>query len=71
VIRLLDVSIYLGYLVSAVAFVFGIILLSGIAFQYVPSQMRIMFGVVMILLGIYRLVLTRTKARQQNKDEEE
>ena len=69
--KLSDISLYLGYSVSAVASVFGIILLGGFAFQYVPAQMRITFGIVMILLGIYRFVLTQIKSKQKNEDEEE
>jgi len=70
-LKLSDISIYLGYAVSAVTFVFGIIIVSGISFQYIPFQMRMIFGVVMILLGVYRFVLTRTKIRQQREEEEE
>jgi cadmium resistance protein CadD (predicted permease) len=71
VAKLSNVPIYLGYSVSLAASVLGIVLVTGFAFQYIPLQMRVMMGVVFILLGIYRLVLTRTKARQQSKDEEE
>jgi hypothetical protein len=70
-LKLSNISIYLGYSVSAVTFVFGTIIVSGLAFQYIPVQMRVMFGVVMILWGIYRFVLTRTRARRQQEDEEE
>jgi len=70
-LKLSDISIYLGYAVSAVSFVFGIIIVSGISLQYIPFQMRMIFGVVMILLGVYRFVLTRTKIRQQHEEEEE
>ncbi|MBN1398273.1 MAG: hypothetical protein JXA06_09615 [Bacteroidetes bacterium] len=67
----IDISSYLGYTVSAVTFIFGVIILSGLAFQYIPVEMRIMFGVVMVLMGIYRFVLTRTKIRQKSEGEEE
>jgi len=70
-LKLSNISVYLGYSVSAVAFVFGIIIVSGLAFQYIPIQMRMMFGIVMILLGVYRFVLTRTKIRRQCEEEEE
>jgi hypothetical protein len=70
-LKLSDISIYLGYAVSLVSFIFGIVIVSGISFQYIPFQMRMIFGVVMILLGVYRFVLTRTKIRQQREDEEE
>jgi hypothetical protein len=70
-LKLSDISIYLGYAVSVVSFLFGVVIVSGIAFQYIPIQMRMMFGIVMILLGAYRFVLTRTKIRQQRDEEEE
>lgn len=69
--KLTNISTYLGYMVSAITFVFGIILVSGVAFPYMPVHMRVMFGVVMILWGVYRFVITRTRLRQKNEDEEE
>jgi hypothetical protein len=46
--------------------------MSGVAFSYVPNKLRITFGVVLMLWGIYRCVSTRIQVRQQNeKDEEE
>jgi uncharacterized membrane protein len=71
VLKLSNISIYLGYSVSAVTFVFGIITVSGLAFQYIPIQMRMMFGIVLILWGMYRFVLTKTRAQRQYEDEEE
>ena len=70
-LKRIDIPSYLGYTVSAVTFIFGVIILSGLAFQYIPVEMRIMFGVVMVLMGIYRFVLTRTKIRQKSEGEEE
>lgn len=71
VLKFTNISMYLGYSVSTITFVFGMILVSGVAFQYVPVKMRVMFGVVMMLWGVYRFALTRTRVRQQNEDEEE
>jgi len=46
--------------------------MSGFAFSFVPIKLRITFGVVLMLWGIYRLVSTRIQVRHQNeKDEEE
>jgi hypothetical protein len=70
VLKLSHISIYLGYSVSAVTFVFGIIIVSGLAFKYIPIQMRMMFGIVMILWGVYRFVLTKTRTHRQHEDEE-
>jgi len=72
VLKLTNISTYLNYSVSIITFVFGTIVVSGVAFQYVPSKLRITFGVVLLLWGIYRFVFTRIQVRQRNeKDEEE
>jgi hypothetical protein len=72
VLKLSDISMYLSYAVSLITLLFGGIIVSGVAFQYVPSKLRITFGVVLMLWGIYRFVFTRIKKRQQKeKDEEE
>ena len=71
VLKLSNISIYLGYSVSAVTFVFGIITVSGLAFQYIPIEMRMMFGIVLILWGVYRFVLTKTRVCRQHEEEEE
>jgi succinate-acetate transporter protein len=44
---------------------------SGIAFQYVPAKLRITFGVVLMLWGIYRFVFTWIHVRQHNENDEE
>ena len=70
--KLSRISKYLGYSVSIVTIVFGALVMSGIVFQYVPNNLRIIFGVVLMLWGIYRFVLTQVRVRQQSeKDEEE
>jgi hypothetical protein len=71
VLKLSNISIYLGYSVSAVTFAFGIITVSGLAFQYIPIEMRMMFGIVLILWGVYRFVLTKTRVRRQHEEAEE
>jgi len=72
VLKLSNISTYLSYSVSIITFIFGTIVVSGIAFPYVPNKLRITFGVVLVLWGIYRFVYTRIQVRQQNeKDKEE
>jgi succinate-acetate transporter protein len=63
------VSTYLGYSVSAITFVCGIAVVSGLVLGNVPAQLRVMFGIVLILWGIYRFVVTRFRMRQQNDQE--
>jgi len=69
--KLSSISIYLGYSVSLITFVFGAIVVSGVVFQYVPMKFRITFGVVLMLWGIYRFVFTRIHVRQKNEPDEE
>ncbi len=62
----------LGYTVSAVSLVFGILLLTGWLLHFtMPDQFRVTFGVVLLLMGIYRFVLTRTKAKQWADEQQE
>ncbi len=70
-LKLSNISIYLAYSVSAITFVFGIVIVSGFAFRYIPIQMRMMFGIVLILWGVYRFVFTKTRIRRQFEDEQE
>jgi len=71
VLKLSTISIYLNYSVSIITFFFGAIILSGVAFQYVPNKLRISFGIVLVLWGIYRFVATRSQLRRQHEDDEE
>jgi len=71
VVKFSKISIYVSYTVSIITFLFGIIVTSGVAFQYVPKQLRLTFGVVLILWGLYRFVATQIKVSQQNKEDEE
>jgi uncharacterized membrane protein len=70
-LKISNMTYYISYVVGAVAFLFGVTVLLGIGFQNVPPQLRIAFGVVLILWGIYRFVLTWSNYRQRLKDEDE
>ncbi len=60
---------YLSYLVSAVFFLGGLFVIFGMFLpSYVPTQFRIMFGIVLMLWGIYRSVITYTKSRQLDNE---
>jgi xanthine/uracil permease len=72
VLKLPTISTYLSYFVSLIAFLFGVVVISGVAFQNVPGKLRVIFGIVLMLWGIYRFVATRFQVRKQNdKDEDE
>ena len=71
VLKLSNISTYISYTVSIITFIFGIVMMSDVVFQYVPKKLRITFGVVLMLWGIYRFVFTRIHVRQKNEPDEE
>ncbi len=60
---------YLAYLLSAVFFFGGLFVIFGVFLpSRVPEQFRIMLGIVLMLWGIYRFVVTYTKSRQLDNE---
>lgn len=53
----------LGYTVSVITVIAGITILSDILNLHAVPSVRYMFGIVIVLIGIYRFVITRTKYR--------
>ncbi len=69
--RAADVSRLFAYAISLITISGGIIVASGFfVSESVPRQFRIIFGVVLILLGIYRFVITRMRSVQAARMEE-
>lgn len=61
--------LYLGYVLSACLFVGGVIVATGLFMPpTMPQKFRIMFGVVMLLYGVYRFIHLRIKQQQRNED---
>lgn len=52
-----------AYAIAAVSFSFGVALLTGILKYNVPPQFRYTFGAVLMLMGIYRFVVTRFRPK--------
>lgn len=70
-VRPFDISTILGYCLAAVFFAFGVVVVSGIAIpDYVPKEFRLTIGIVLLLWGIYRFVLTKTKSNDQEGPDE-
>jgi len=70
-VKPLNISLIVGYTISAIFFVFGLVMLLGITIPtYIPKEFRITIGVVLLLWAIYRFVLTRMKAREEREGEE-
>ncbi len=60
--------LYFGYTVAVVCFSSGVIVLSGFLLPpHIPQKLRIMFGVVLLLYGIYRFVNLKFKQRQEDE----
>ena len=61
----------IGYGMSALMAVVGILVLSGIlALEGLSSRLRLLFGVVLILYSVYRFVVTRKHVQQTESSNE-
>lgn len=68
----MDFSRVMAYAVSAITFVIGALVVAGVFIQEtVPKGFRITFGVVLMLMGVYRFAITKTKEVQAKKFEKE
>jgi hypothetical protein len=54
-----DAFKYLKYALALFTFSFGALLLAGAALKDLPEQVRYTFGIVLVLMGIYRFVITK------------
>jgi hypothetical protein len=58
-------GLIVGYGMSGLMAVVGVLVLSGIvALEGLPVQLRLLFGVVLILYGVFRFMMTRSRAKQ-------
>lgn len=61
--------VFVGYVLSGFLFVCGLVIASGLFMPpTMPQKFRIMFGVVMLLYGVFRFVNIRVKQQQRNED---
>ena len=68
----IPIASYIGYAVSLMFFLFGAAMLGDVLpLRQMPGQFRYMFGVVLILWGIYRFVGTRSRDLQRRREEDE
>ncbi len=68
----LDLSKLLAYTVGVIAIIIGIMILTGLLKFAVTPSVRTIAGVVVLLIGVHRLVMTRMKAvpsRREKSDE--
>ena len=69
--KLTNVSTIVGYGMSGVMGVGGILILTGVLMtQGVSTQIRVLFGLVLILYSVYRFMMTRVRSKQAESPEE-
>jgi hypothetical protein len=60
----------IGYVVAAVAAGLGIAVIAGILNLNIEPTARYLFGAIFILIGVYRLAVTRFRARAEKRRRE-
>ncbi len=70
-LKLASVSVVVGYSISVVMAVIGVLVLSGLLVREgMPEQLRILFGIVLVLYSLYRFMMTRARAKQTESPDE-
>jgi hypothetical protein len=70
-LKLADVSTIVGYGMAGIMGVVGILVLGGVLMsQGVSTQIRVIFGLVLVLYSVYRFMMTRTRSKQAESPEE-
>jgi hypothetical protein len=63
------VFVYFGYAMSVVFFGLGVYVLLLFPEEFhLPDKFRVMFGVVLLLYGVYRFISLRIKQRQADEE---
>jgi hypothetical protein len=71
VLKLSLVSSVVGYGMSLVMAAVGVLVLSGVLVKEgMPAQLRILFGVVLVLYSVYRFMMTRARTKQTESPDE-
>jgi hypothetical protein len=70
-LKLAGVSTIVGYAMSGIMGIAGILVATGVLMsQGMSSQMRVIFGLVLVLYSVYRFMMTRARTRQTESTEE-
>lgn len=70
-LRPVSVSTIVGYAVAATTSTLGVLVLFGMLLpETAPNQVRVTFGLVLALLGVYRFAITRVRVLQSRRDED-
>jgi uncharacterized membrane protein YfcA len=70
-LKLVDLSTIVGYGMSGLMGIIGVLVLTGVlAKEGTPVQFRILFGIVLVLYGVYRFTMTRARRKREEGSEE-
>jgi hypothetical protein len=70
-LKFVDLSTWVGYGMSGLMGIVGVLVLTGVlAKEGTPVQFRILFGIVLIMYSVYRLMMTRMRRKQEEGSEE-
>jgi len=60
-----------GYTISALMATVGILVLTGVLMtDGMTTQLRVIFGIVLVLYSVYRFLMTRARTRQEEGPDE-
>ncbi len=63
------IFVYFSYAMAGIFTALGVFVLFLIPKEYnIPEKSRIMFGVVLLLYGLYRFISLRVKQRQEDEE---
>ena len=65
----MNIMKYFAYVIAILFVILGIAILGGFFItENVPSQFRVMIGVVLVLYGAFRLVMTYSKKNESSEN---
>ncbi len=65
----MNASVYINFGTALVTFIFGLLLLTGVLYPGGLDATKTMFGIVLMIYGIYRFVTSITKIKQIKTEE--
>jgi prepilin signal peptidase PulO-like enzyme (type II secretory pathway) len=66
-----DIMTIIGFIVAALFMAFGIYILFSPKMDNIPKEFRTIFGVVVIMYGLFRSVIIYQKSKKRRNSDEE
>jgi len=72
VLKVAAVSTIVGYTISALMATVGILVLSGVLMaEGMTTELRVLFGIVLVLYSVYRFMMTRARTQREDESSDE